>query len=57
MVFWLIVGLILFSLTLLKKSSLPHIIMTATIAAVCYIGVLLFLSVTVVKTIRSEFHH
>lgn len=57
MIFWLIVGFILFSLTLFKKSSLPHMIMTATIAAVCYIGVLLFLTATVVKSIRSELHH
>lgn len=57
MVFWLIVGIILFSLTLLRKSSFPHMIMTATIAAVCYVGVLLFLTVTVVKSIRSELHH
>ncbi|WJG08222.1 hypothetical protein [Aliiglaciecola sp. LCG003] len=46
MLFWIFVVLSTVLIAALQKTSLPKLIMSATVAVVCYIGVLLFIVTT-----------
>jgi magnesium-transporting ATPase (P-type) len=57
-IFWLlVVGLGLVVATIMSKNSFPNMIMSAFISAICYVGILLFVTVSVAKSLRNQQHH
>lgn len=56
MMIWLMISAILIALVALRGSSLPTMIISATVTTVCYVGILIFLTLTIVNSVKRELH-